>query len=58
MSNMHYCRFENTLDDLIDCYDAMLEEDMNELSENEKKAKEQLIKICKKIIELTEEEIL
>jgi len=43
MSNMGYCRFQNTLKDLEDCYYFM---DDPELSIEEKKARKHLIKIC------------
>lgn len=43
MSNMSYCRFHNTLQDLKDCYEHMDDED---LSEEEKKARDKLIKLC------------
>lgn len=44
MSNMSYCRFENTLYDLKDCYDNMyISEDA---SEEEKRAFDKLIKLC------------
>lgn len=47
MSNMSYCRFENTLRDLEDCYRHM---DRPE-SDDEKTAKKDLIKLCKQIAE-------
>ena len=43
MSNMSYCRFENTLNDLRDCYDAMGDELE---SDTEIRARKKLIKIC------------
>jgi len=43
MGNMSYCRFENTLGDLEDCYDAM---DEKALSEGETKARKRLIAMC------------
>jgi hypothetical protein len=48
MSNMSYCRFENTLKDLEDCSEALGngEAEDSELNEYEKKAKEKLIKLC------------
>ena len=46
MSNMSYCRFHNTLDDLRDCYGAWEEE----TSPEEEKDKERLLKLCKKIV--------
>ena len=47
MSNMSYCRFENTLNDLRDCYDNLDEE----VDGTEKSSKESLIKLCKYITE-------
>lgn len=57
MSNMSYCRFENTLRDLRDC-DETLEEidgDFSQLSETEARAAKQMIALCKKIGELKEQ---
>lgn len=48
MSNMSYCRFENTLKDLRDCDEHLFD---NDLSEEEEKARERLIQLCKKIAE-------
>lgn len=45
MSNMSYCRFENTLSDLEDCLDH-IEDD---LGSEEFQAREELIKVCVKI---------
>jgi len=42
MSNMSYCRFYNTLQDLRDC-DGHL---FNELGEDEARAREKLIALC------------
>ena len=47
MSNMSYCRFENTLADLRDCYEYW--EDAE--SPTEKRAREQMVKLCKDILE-------
>lgn len=47
--NMSYCRFENTYGDLQDCYNALAEEDLDELSESEKKYAKKLIKMCRNI---------
>lgn len=54
MSNMSYCRFENTYNDLKDCYEALGE--VNNLEELEKSANEyekpyirKLIKLCARI---------
>lgn len=46
MANMSYCRFENTLADLQDCLDAMVDGEDENLSASEQKAKERLIKLC------------
>jgi hypothetical protein len=44
MSNMSYCRFENTLNDLKDCFNHI--DNVDNLSESEKRARERLIRIC------------
>lgn len=51
MANMSYCRFQNTLLDLRDCYDAInsAEADDEKLSEEELKAKKRLLMLCKTI---------
>ena len=54
MSNMSYCRFRNTLSDLRDCYDALRNEE--ELNEEEERAKQRLIKLCRSIAADFEEE--
>lgn len=47
MSNMSHCRFQNTLADLRDCRDAWHEPiDTDE----EIKARQQLLKLCQKIV--------
>ena len=46
MANMGYCRFINTLDDLLDCEEHMDDED---LSAAEAKAQKRLIQICQRI---------
>lgn len=47
MSNMSYCRFQNTLEALRDCQDHM-NPDPDESAE-EKRAREKLIQVCKEI---------
>ena len=51
MSNMSYCRFQNTLPDLIDCNEALQDVDDNlaELSRDEARAANELIRICQEI---------
>jgi len=43
MANMSYCRFENTLRDLRDCYRNM---DSDDLSKSEFNARKQMIELC------------
>ena len=43
MSNMAHCRFENTLHDLVDCYEHLEDDD---LSSSEQRARERLIRWC------------
>lgn len=59
MSNMHYCRFQNTLADLRDCYDALNEnnEIYEGLSEEETRAAKRLLILCDRIAEDFEYEI-
>lgn len=47
MSNMSYCRFENTLADLEDCLDHI----GDELSDTEEYARQRLVEVCRMIIE-------
>lgn len=42
MANMSYCRFENTVEDLQDCYDHIDEE----VEGKEASARKRLIKLC------------
>jgi hypothetical protein len=52
MSNMSYCRFQNTLADLRDCEEALNERgnlDDLDLSEGELKAARRLIALCGRI---------
>ena len=46
MPNMSYCRFQNTFRDLRECADNFDEAE----SEEEKKARERLLKLCRKMI--------
>ena len=47
--NMSYCRFQNTLQDLKDCYYNI--EDLEDMSDEEKRARKQLIELCCDIAE-------
>lgn len=55
MSNMSYCRFRNTLQDLLDCQ-AVMFEDSDDLSPEEERARLQLIKLCHELAQDTEDE--
>lgn len=45
MANMSYCRFQNTLSDLRDCYENWDDAE----SDEEKVARKKLLKLCRKI---------
>lgn len=51
MANMSYCRFENTLNDLRDCEEALgnIYDEVGEMSSYEKNALPELIELCKSI---------
>lgn len=49
---MSYCRFQNTLSDLQDCFDVLSCEGIEGLSVEEKKSELELIKICEEINEI------
>ena len=59
MANMSYCRFENTLNDLRDCYNNMSSDDLNEKEFYKRK---QIIELCTDIAneyrDLLEEEFV
>lgn len=48
MSNMGYCRFENTVNDLADCETHFGDTD---LSHTERDARREMLEICKRILE-------
>ena len=47
--NMSYCRFQNTLVDLQDCYYNI--QDVEDMSNEELRARRRLIEICRDIAE-------
>lgn len=49
MSNMGYCRFQNTLSDLRDCFEAL--QDESTLSPEEFSAAERLVELCQDIVD-------
>lgn len=55
MSNMSYCRFRNTNDDLRDCEDALTDisiSDYQEMDDDEQVAVINLLKRCQRITEM------
>lgn len=50
---MSYCRFQNTLEDLKDCFEHITD---TEISEEEEKARKKLIEVCRDVIEAVGEE--
>lgn len=48
MSNMSYCRFENTQHDLKDCENHLFDTD---LSKTELRARQELIDLCRSIVD-------
>ena len=59
MSNMSYCRFENTVGDLQDCIEAIRdwEEECKDLNSYEMRALKDLLEQAREIVEL-EDDIL
>ena len=55
MSNMSYCRFRNTLEDLRDCYEGLDDELDDGLHSEELIARKRLIALCQKIIDKAED---
>jgi hypothetical protein len=54
---MSYCRYENTYQDLRDCYISMRDRDNDrndELSKSEQRYKDQLIVLCQQICDYVE----
>lgn len=49
MANMTYIRFENTYNDLTDCYETLCDKDIDELSDSEREYAIRLIRICRNI---------
>lgn len=47
MANMSYCRFENTMNALQDCYENGIDAD---LSDSEKEYRYCLVELCKSIV--------
>ena len=55
MSNMSYCRFENTSKDLSDCVYAIENGEHTDLSRYEKDGLERILSLCEEILEMKDE---
>lgn len=55
MANMSYCRFENTSKDMLDCLEALDNQETNDLSHYEIKGLRDLLQYAKDIVELEDE---
>jgi hypothetical protein len=58
MGNMSYCRFQNTLLDLKDCFDALCEGDTGDMSPEEQGAMNALLNLCQRIAEDFNDEVV
>ena len=47
--NMHYCRFTNTVQDMMDCIEDM--DVGSDASEEEKEARKKFVELCVKVAE-------
>ena len=59
--NMSYCRFQNTVSDLEDCFEAMVGEDKYyqskaDISEDELSALERMIEMCRDIADMADDD--
>ena len=52
MGNISYCRFENTLEDLRDCYNN-LDDDLSN-NKAEARARVKLVEVCQKIVDIAD----
>ena len=56
MSNMSYCRFQNTLQDLRDCYEEMRGGNIeNNLCKRESRSFAEIVELCRGITEMYED---
>ena len=55
MSNMSYCRFENTSRDLQDCLNAIYNGETEDLSSYEQRGLKQILKISKLIVQMDDD---
>lgn len=59
--NMSYCRFQNTVSDLKDCFEAMCGEDeyyqsKADISNEEFDALERIVEICRDIVHMADDD--
>lgn len=54
---MSYCRFENTSSDFADCVNALREEELSDLSREERLAAKQLYELAQEYVQLYEEAV-
>jgi len=57
MPNMSYCRFQNTLSDLQDCFDALHEENLEDLSSDELRSAQDMALLCEQFLEEHQEKL-
>ena len=55
MSNMSYCRFENTSNDLSECLDAIYNGETDELNDYEQRGLRRILEIAKEIVGMEED---
>jgi len=55
MSNMSYCRFENTSKDLQDCLSAIYNGETEDLDSYEQRGLKQILKISKLIVQMEDD---
>jgi len=55
MPNMSYCRFENTVNDMQDCLNAIEDREVNDLIDYEVKALQHFLELGKVIVDYKEE---
>ena len=51
MPNMSYCRFENTVNDMQDCLNAIEDRETSDLSDNEVEALQHFLELGKVIVD-------
>ena len=55
MSNMSYCRFENTSDDLQDCLNAIYNGETDDLNEYEQRGLKNILNIARTIVKMEDD---